>query len=178
MKRLALVLGSLAVVALLVGLILMLRSDPAPAPVPAPDPAPRPTPPAPPARGETQPSRPVPLPPVGEPTPSGRLITRPAPASPVASVTIADIRQVVEPAVRACARDAQVPSPPVRVFVHARLKAEGGRVSAHDVTVEGAEPLGADVPACIARAYQELQTDMLPEQKDGEDLVHMPWSLP
>jgi hypothetical protein len=93
-------------------------------------------------------------------------------------VTVADLRQVVEPAMRACARDAEVANPPVRVVVHARIVAEGGRVSARDVSVEGAEPLGPEVAACLQRVYQELQTDALPEQPDGEDLVHMPWTLP
>jgi hypothetical protein len=193
-KARALAVAAAAVVALVAGLIIMLRS-PAPRPSPsaaAPAPGPAPAPalaPAPAARpsvsvGEPvspsgEPARPASLPPVGDPiVRDHRMTNRPAPPSPIVSATIAELRQVVEPAMRACARDAQIANPPVRVFVHARVRSEAGRVSVHDVTVEGAEPLGPEVAACFVRAYQELQSDAVSDQQDGEDLVHMPWTFP
>jgi len=192
--RALLVVAAGVVLALVVGLIYMLRSSEpvrraavepqAPAPVPEPGPSPatpaRPTVPvSEPTSPSGEPARPEPLPPVGEPiVRDHRVTTRPAPPSPIVSVTIAELRQVVEPAMRACARDAQIANPPIRVTVHARIRSEGGRVAAHDVTVEGAEPLGPEVAACLKRAYEELQTDALPEQQNGEDLVHMPWTFP
>jgi hypothetical protein len=186
-RRSLLVAAGAAVVALIIFLLVSLRTadaprpaGPAPTPPPvreaAPTPVPAPTAaPAPPPTPE--PARPIPI----EPPPTVRdHRDDPAsagPPSPLSSPTIATIRQALEPQIRACApylKDQK----PARIVVSAEIHAAGGRVTARNVNIPEAETLGVEYVSCITRAYDSLSTDAPSDQTDGHDLVHMPWSIP
>lgn len=195
-RRLLLVIGAVAVLALVGGLLFMLRSDERPtsetmrpavpptstpvASTPSPSVAPpAPTPAETPPPAETpSPARPIPGP------EEGRLIVRDhrdggptAPPSPLDSTTLAEARQTLGPMIRACApllKDGK----PARMVVHARFRVGGGRVTASEVSVTDAAELGDGYVSCVKEAYARLSTDPPPDQKDGEDLVHMPWTVP
>lgn len=189
-QRPLLIGGALAVAALVGGLIYALRSgEPAATPREAPPVAARPAAPDRPTSGTpapvgvrpVEPGRAVPLPPVELVNDAGVTVVkvegRPGPGSPIAAATIADTRQVIEPAVRACMRDVQLAAPG-RIVVHATLKVGGNRVSTSNVSLSGDGILPIEARECIIKAYQEFQTDTLPDQPDGEDVVHMPWTVP
>jgi hypothetical protein len=180
---------AVAVVALLVGLLLALRAEDPPrdpvaqdtSPAPAPPPAPRPPP------AEPTDRRPVPLPPLepGETLDERGRIVRDhrgaagptGPASPIASLTLAHVRQAVEPQIRACAQELLDPTP-IRITITARLRVAGDRVTASDVILSDREKLGDAYVTCVQRAYAELTTDPPDGQREVEELVHMPWTVP
>jgi hypothetical protein len=98
--------------------------------------------------------------------------------SPIAPSTIAAVRKLVGPAVRSCAEATDVESQRIQVTVSARLRASGRLLSAQDVRVTGGEALGPGFVECVRKAYEELAAGVPTEATDGEDTVHMPWTVP
>jgi hypothetical protein len=190
-RAVVIVVAAGAILALAVSLMFAVqdqRPHPGSTGAAAPGPSPRPAP------SEASPPQLIPAAPVGAkpiPAPSpirdadGHIVVRDhrdetepsGPPSPIASVTLAEARQILGPMIRAC-----IPFLPDkklhRMVVHARFKVSGGRVTASDVSVSDAEELGAGYVGCVQQAYGQLSTDPSADQKDGEDLVHMPWTVP
>ncbi len=181
--------GALALAGLIVGLLLLLGSDDRPergtaeAPSSPVTPAPRSATPRPADLGDARTPAVAP-----EPVPTrdaeGRVVRDhrgqgpTGPRSPIEPLTLAGVRQALGPQIRACGTLLLDLSPGQRMIVSARINVVGGRVSASDIEVSNADKLGESYVACIQRAYAELATDPPGEQKDGEDLVHMPWTVP
>jgi hypothetical protein len=198
-QKTLLFVAALVVVAMIVGLVISLRggegtastggASAAPPRITVPSAAggndgSRASPPTPPATPVTpEVKRPQPLPAVEDTTPEVRD-HRGEPgggvgtASPIVPVTIASMRQALGPGVRACAEGVTIADPPARFVVHAVIRAAGGKIGATDVRVTGADALGTAFSDCVERAYAGLATDAGGEQSDGEDTVHMPWTVP
>jgi hypothetical protein len=66
----------------------------------------------------------------------------------------------------------------VQVLVSATVRSAGGHVSAVNVTVDGAESLGPVYATCMAQAVTSLDLPAPEGQADGEDLVHLPFTVP
>jgi hypothetical protein len=88
------------------------------------------------------------------------------------------VRQALNQQIKGCAEGVTVAKRPIRVIAHAVLRAAGGRITASEVEVTAVEPLPAEITDCVRRAYEGLSTDAQGVQTDGQDKVHMPWTLP
>jgi hypothetical protein len=207
-KKILLGVAALAVVAMIVGLLVSVRSvestastrQPVPsAPAPAPPPpgaseprvvpsadtpaAPPPGAPAPPAGavvGSQPPRPPAADDPAGPPEVRDHRGGGPtAPPSPLKPATVAAVRQALEPQLRACADGLASDSPrPLRFVAHSTLRSGSARVTSHGLRLTGAEALGPQFADCVGRAYATLSSDVGEDQADGEDMVHMPWTIP
>lgn len=198
--RRVLALGAAVVALLVIGLIYMLREAPRPVSGTSPrDASPAstatdvtPTPSAPATPPNIPPATPAERPPPPEiPAPGrdaeGRIVRdhrdEPGPTgppSPLTPMTLGLARQVLGPLIKAC-KPLYKPRPdgqPGRMVVHAQVRVAGGRVTAGDVTVTDEAELGPGYVDCVKQAYAALSTDPPDGQKDGEDLVHMPWTIP
>lgn len=206
-KKILLGVAALAVVAMIVGLLVSLRSVESTASTQAPAPSAPAAPSAPEPRVEPATTTPAAAQP-GAPATSGapvpadgpRPATGPsaaeepagppeirdhrgggptAPPSPIRPASIAAVRQALEPQIRACAEGLAGDSPrPLRFTAHSTLRAGGARLTSHGLRLTGAEALGPQFADCVGRAYATLSTDAGDDQTDGEDLVHMPWTIP
>jgi hypothetical protein len=206
-QKTLLAIAAALVVAMIVGLLITLQGDDGQASTgssrtaPPREPAPSPSSNTPPATTSPAPTAPAPsgaaAPPATPVTPESGRPERPAaaddgapevrdhrgagptgPPSPLRPTTIASVRRVLEPQVRACAEGLEIASPPVRLVAHATLRARGGRVAADPPRITGADALGSGFADCVGRAYAALSTEVADGQTDGEDLVHMPFSVP
>jgi hypothetical protein len=195
-----LIVGALAVVAMIVGLVISLRGDDPPAytgPRETPAAATPATPPAAPSDGAPRAAappptpvapevvRPTPQPPVAEDDEDERPAVRDhrgggptGTPSPIASTSIASVRQALNQQIKGCGDAVAGVKRPIRVIAHAVLRAAGGRISAHEVEITSVDRLPPEITDCVRRAYEGLSTDAQGTQPDGEDKVHMPWTLP
>lgn len=203
-QRILLIAGGILVVGLVFGLVYALRADgparPQRSSAPAPTderPPPRPEePPLPPPRASAPSPAQAPVPPASaKPQPEGQPegqgagqgpIVRDhrgqgpsAPPSPIAGATIIAVRQALDADLKACAEGVSLPpTDSARVYVHATLRVAGGRVTAGELTLTGADGLGQPYSDCVRRAVQGLSVAAPATQTDGEDIVHMPLRLP
>lgn len=201
-RKLLLGLASITIVGLLAGLVLLLRpssprtekgssSDPPRVASSVPSPSPSSPPVATPSVASAPAARPVPIaPPPGplgaeaaagndEPVRDHRGERPTTPPSVLLPLSTATVRQALGPAVRACATALpEQPATPVRVTVSATFRAEAGRIRSRGLAIGGAETLGATYISCMTEAFAKLDTDAPHDQADGEDLVHMLFTVP
>jgi hypothetical protein len=196
-QRLLLVLAAVAVVGLVLGLMWSLRStepsvqpvalprEPAPTPTPTPAPAPAPAAPEPPTRpalGANDP--PVRLEPEETVDDQGRIVrdhrglNEVAPPSPLIPLSVEHVHAAVNPTLRACAHALpQRPAQPARVTVHTTVHVSAGRITVSDVTLDGADGLGADYAACVKKGLADVSADAPAEQPSADERVHIPFTV-
>jgi hypothetical protein len=202
------VLG-VAVVALVVGLVVMLKSNagagPNPPKQPAAAPAPAPPAPAPPVAApvSTPTAAPAAPPPASAPaTPAPAPSDSPPPTYTVdergnrvhdhtrdpgptegpaiAVATVAVIRGAVTEPIGRCGAGlrAQPDRPSARVMVNAQVKVKNGKVAVDTVTIDNGDALPRPYLDCVISAFAAVNADAPTGQKDGDQLVHLPWTVP
>jgi hypothetical protein len=189
--RIFIVAGGFVVAALLALLVVTTRTSPRPSPSPGPGRAQAPSPPStPPPPAPNPPPPPPPAPPPPAPPPAGdagddvqvRDHTAGAAAPPPrthSAATFAAVHRALIPAANGCADALTIrPDSAIQVMVSATLRTIAGRITAVDVTVSGAEGLDAAYATCMAQAASALDLPAPAGQPDGEDLVHLPFSVP
>ncbi len=179
-RKLLLVLGGAAVLALIVGLIVAVRGSGARAPETPAAPAEPPVAPAParppvaaPTRVVTAPSAPVETTPQRQPGVPVVHDLRKAPPSgtpsPFLPETVAKVRQALSPALESCASSA--PSGANANFsLQIAVRSSGGRVSVSQPELSGAEALGEAYAACLRNGVATVGADA-PGQDDVVDNI-------
>jgi hypothetical protein len=193
-QRILLIVGGVLVVGLILGLVFALRADgtsrvqsaaPVEKPVPrAAETAPSPRP-AQPTAPAAPPAPTEPAPPEGQADDQGRIVRDhrgegpKAPPSPIVAATLIAVRGALEADLRTCAAAVSpLAGESPHIYMHATLHVAGGKVSATDYSVTGADGLGKEYSDCVGRALQGLSVAAPATQPDGEDLVHLPIRLP
>lgn len=191
-----LVAGAAGVLALLGGLVFLLRDGGASAASPS-EPAAAPSAPSPTAAAPSPrpaPSRPTPT----APAPGARLAA-PAPdeppprerrdhrgqgptgaPSPIQPETTGALRGALTPVMKQCSARLRDANPPKNGYLFATFKAtvRGGRVFMSDVTIQQREINDPDVVACAQRAFEQLVVTAPEGQPDGTDRMGMGFNVP
>jgi hypothetical protein len=170
-----------AVVALVIGLVVSLSSDPTrdkPRAKDPDEPAAEPIRPAasqPPAqRLEPRAARPVPLP--GFPP----IDIEPPAANKVSSHTVATVRQAVNERFNKCGSGmrGKPDAPTGRIVANLHVRVRGGRLRVTNISLDNAKGLPEHYVSCLLRLFADVDTDIPPGQQDGEDILHMPFNVP
>jgi hypothetical protein len=187
-RKLFLLLGGAAVVALVIGLIVSVRgtadgarrtqtNEPVIAPAERPA-APEPTPASPPTAPSATPAAP-PEPIVAEPPerqpgvpvvhdhrndpPSGTpSVLRPA--------TVAIVHRSVQPALESCKSQAPAGAN-VQFSVQVGVRAEGGQLTVGDLVLHGGEPLGEPYKTCLSSALASIAAAAPEGQENGQQSI-------
>jgi hypothetical protein len=103
---------------------------------------------------------------------------RPKPA--IAHATIAQIRTEAAPLVRTCAQPLREKDPTAkgRIRITAVATSKGGRVIVHDAEAKATNVDDPDVVECVRKVFEQISFDAPIGQDEGEQKIHVPFVVP